>query len=846
VPQKLHRPNTMVQMPIGKNSLFYQEVCLSSALSLLVHKLGQEESAWGDHIEMSRYCSLKLLVAVLPALLARHVLAQAIPAPNAPAGPALAPQETQGSNTTANAGPVEEITVVGTSPLLGSGVDRNKIPVDTQVLDSANLTREGAPDILQALNTQIAGIVLDSASGNPYQPSLFYDGFEVSPLQGTSQGMAVYVNGLRFNQPFGDTVNWDLIPDIAISKINLEGSNPLFGLNALGGSFNVALKDGFSYSGGQADISGGSFGTVQGDLQYGIHIGNQALYVAGSVIHQDGWRDLQSTDIQNVFSDWGIKQDNVEIHLNLTAANSGINGPGTAPVELLDADSRAQFTAPNAIFNRYIQAAFRTSIDVNDTLSVQAQAYYDYFQQRVENGNSANDTPCDDGSNLLCQGPGMPSTTRGGAPIPAFLGNNAAYSELDTNTTNTNAYGAAFQVTGTSDLFGFKNHLVAGASFDGAQTEFSATAFIGGLTPITRIYIGPGEVIDEPGNNVPVRVAISDAYAGGFASDTLNLTSALALTISGRFNFAEIDLADQGGGDLTGNHAYARFNPASGLTYSFSPQLTAYAGYAEANRAPTPAELSCAGPENSCSLANFFVGDPDLKQVVAHTVEAGLRGHFDVTGGMRLAYDLSLFHTDSDDDIVFINSVTLNRAFFANVGQTRRQGGSGRIDIKTDRISAYVNYTYTDATYQTGYVEAGGSNPDADANGNITVRPGDELPGVPRSVVKFGIDGAITEAWHAGVDGQYQGGQYLFGDEANLTPRLPGYFVMNLHSTYDITPRFQVFANAQNLLDRRYYTYGTFSPTSSVFLVQAPNATNPRSYSLAEPLGVFGGLRVKF
>jgi outer membrane receptor protein involved in Fe transport len=341
-------------------------------------------------------------------------------------------------------------------------------------------------------------------------------------------------------------------------------------------------------------------------------------------------------------------------------------------------------------------------------------------------------------------------------------------------------------------------------------------------------------------------VAISDAYVGGFASDTLNLTNALALTVSGRLNFAEIDLQDQGGGDLTGNHAYARFNPAAGLTYTVAPWLTAYAGYAEANRAPTPAELSCADPENSCSLANFFVGDPDLKQVVAHTVEAGLRGHFDVADGARLGYDLSFFHTDSDDDIVFINSITLNRAFFANVGQTRREGGSARVDLKLARISAYANYTYTDATYQTGYVESGGSNPDADASGNITVRPGDQLPGVPRSVIKFGLDGVITQAWHAGVDGQYQGAQYLFGDDANLTPRLPGYFVMNLHSSYDVTQWFQLFANAQNVFDRRYYTYGTFSPTTSVFLAQAPNATNPRSFSLAEPLGFFGGVRVKF
>jgi iron complex outermembrane receptor protein len=751
------------------------------------------------------------------------------------------------AQTASPAAPVatEQVTVIGTSPLLGSGVDRTLIPAETQVLSSTDIARQGAPDVLGALNTQVAGINLDSASGNQYQPSLFYNGFEVSPLQGTSQGIAVYTNGIRFNQAFGDTVNWDLIPDVAISKLNVEGSNPLFGLNALGGSINVALKDGFTYHGGEADISGGSFGQIQGDIQYGMQNGEQAFYAAGSVVHQDGWRDLQSTDIQNFYGDWGIKHDGVEIHLDTTLANSVINGPGTAPVQLLNADSAAQFTAPNAVANRYIQQAARANIAVSDVVSVQAQAYYSYFQQRVVNGNAPNDFACDDGSGLLCQSAGVPSTTRGGAVIPAFLGN-GPYSELDDQTTNTNSYGGAAQFTDTGDLFGLKNHFVAGASYDGAQTEFSATAYIGGLTPITRDFVGPGIVIDEPGNNVPVRVAISDDYAGAYASDTLNLTPALAATASGRFNFAEVNLQDQGGGDLTGNHAYARFDPALGATYRVASWLSAYAGYAEANRAPTPAELSCAGPQNSCSLANFFVGDPDLKQVVAHTVEAGLRGHVQLSDSARLGYDLGLFHTDSDDDIIFINSLTLNRAFFANVGQTRRQGVSAHADLKFDRVSFYADYTYTQASFQTGYTESAGSNPNADANGNITVKPGDTLPGVPHNVLKLGIDGAITEAWHAGADGQLQSGQYLFGDEANLTPRLPGFFVLNAHTSYDITPRVQVFASASNLLDRRYYTFGTFSPTSAVYLAQAPNATNPRSYTLAAPIGFFGGVRVKF
>jgi outer membrane receptor protein involved in Fe transport len=797
---------------------------------------------------MSLHYRLGLLAATsLPAFLAQYAMAQTVPALTPQASTLASPQGSPGASPTSKANSEEEITVVGTSPLLGIGVDRNSIPVDTQVLNSADISRNGNADVLNALNKGVAGVNLDSGSGNPYQPNLFYNGFEASPLQGTSQGLAVYVNGVRFNQPFGDTVNWDMIPDIAISSIAVEGSNPVFGLNALGGSFNVQLKDGFSYHGGEAVLSGGSFSTIQGDLQYGVQSGNQALYVAGSVVHQDGWRDLQSTDIQNMYADYGIRSEKAEVHFDLQAANSGINGPGSAPIELLAADSAAQFTAPNAIYNRSIAATLRGNIKLSDTLSVQGVAYYDYFQQRVFNGNSPNDFPCDDGTGLLCQDVGVPSTTRGGTPIPAFLGPNPfSYNELDTQTTNTNGYGASGQVTDTGEVFGFTNHVVAGASYDGAQTLFSATAFIGGVTPLSRVFIGPGEVIDEPGNTVPVRVSISDDNVGVFGSDTLNLTNALALTVSGRFNFAEVNLNDLGRGDLTGNHAYARFNPSAGLTYKFFPWLTAYGSYAEANRAPTPQELSCAGPQNSCSLANFFVGDPDLNQVVAHTFEAGLRGRFHMPDESSIGYDLSLFHTNSDDDIVFINSSSLNYAFFANVGQTRRQGLSFRVDYKRDWLTAYVDYAYVDATTQTQYVESSGSNPAADAAGNLTVKPGDQLAGVPRTTLKIGMDFDVTRTFHIGGDGQLQSGQYLAGDEANLTAKLPGFFVMNLRTSYDITPWFQLFASAQNVLDRRYYTFGTFAPTNSVFLAQAPTATNPRSYSLAAPLGWFGGVKLKF
>jgi iron complex outermembrane receptor protein len=741
--------------------------------------------------------------------------------------------------------PLQPLTVIGTSPLIGSGIDRDLIPGETHVLTGADISRIGTPNATEALNQQLGGVTLDSASGNPFQPTFFYHGFQASPLQGVPQGLAVYVNGMRFNQPFGDTVDWDVIPDIAIDRINVVGSNPVYGLNALGGAVNVLLKNGFTFHGFEADLSGGSFSQRQGEFQYGQQDGDTSFYVAGNALQQGGWRDLQSSEIYNLYGDFGWRGQSSEVHANVTFAHTILNGPGTSPVELLAADSHAQFTAPNVISNQYLATSVNGNFDLSDATSLQALAYYRYLHQNVLNGNASNDTPCDDGSGLLCSDPGVVSTTTGGVAIPDFL-NGGPYSELDTQSSNTNAYGASAQLTNTSDLFGFRNHLVAGLSFDGAKNTFGAVSFIGGISSPARVFIGPGVVLDEPGDNVPVNVDITNATYGAYFADTLSLSREAALTISGRYNSAQTNLSDQNGGDLTGDHTYDHFNPAAGLTYRVTPWLTAYGGYAVTNRAPTPAELSCAGPENSCSLANFFVGDPNLQQVIAHTVELGVRGTFAPAADATLTYDVAFYRTNLDNDIAFINSVTTGRAFFANIGQTQRQGIDVSLQLTTERWLAYLAYSYTDASCQSGFVESAGSNPAGDANGNITVQPGDKLPGIPANQLKLGAYYKLTPAWTLGAVGIAASGQYLFGDEANLTPKLPGYYTLNLTTTYQVTKNVQFFAWVNNVTDQRYYTFGTFSPTTSVFLAQAPNATNPRSYSPAAPLGAFGGVRVTF
>jgi len=745
-----------------------------------------------------------------------------------------------------------QVSVIAPTPLLGSGVDRNKVPAASQVFSSSDVRLQGPPNYLDTMQNQAQGVQLNSAAGGPFQPNLTYHGFIASPLQGTPIGLAVYVNGVRFNQAFGDTVNFDLIPSVAIDSMNLMGSNPVFGLNALGGSLAIQLKNGFTYHGGEADFYGGSFGQIAGDVQFGKQIGNTAVYGAFSGLKENGWRDFQSSGLKQFYGDIGWRSNIAEVHLNIDVAQTSLQAPGTTPAEWLAVDPRAQFTGLSPIDNTYALISLNGNVQLSDTTSLQALAYSDYFLQRVGNGNVADFGPCSTITGFLCEaGTNVIATDRNGNPITDFL-NGGPYSDWDSETTNTNGYGVAAQITNENKIFGHDNQLVIGASFDGSSTLFGSTTGIGGLDPLSLNFIGPagfpqGIIVDQAdGADAPVRLGVSTAYYGIYVSDTFAITKRLSANVSGRFNAEQIDLNDMLGTGLSGNHSFTHFNPGVGLTYQVIPAVSVYASYSQSNRAPTPAELSCASPTSPCSLANFFTGDPNLNQVVAHTIEAGFRGQVTPYSGARLDWNLGFFHTNLDDDIAFVQSAVLGRGFFQNVGSTRREGFDAGFRLTSKRWLAYASYTYTNATFQSAFVESSPNNPEANTDGNILVQPGDRLPGVPLHLVKLGAQYKVTDAWTVGMTGVAASGQFLFGDEANLTKQLPGYVVLNFNTSYQVTPRIQLYGSVQNVLNTRYYIYGTFSPTSAITFVQAPGTTNPRAYNIAAPIGGFGGIRVTF
>ena len=350
-------------------------------------------------------------------------------------------------------------------------------------------------------------------------------------------------------------------------------------------------------------------------------------------------------------------------------------------------------------------------------------------------------------------------------------------------------------------------------------------------------------------------LSATSTYYGLFATDTFDVTPKLAITASGRYNIAQINLADRRGSDLNGNNRYSRFNPAIGATYKVFPALTAYGGYSEGNRAPTPSEIECSNPALPCLLPSSLSSDPPtLKQVVSHTYEAGLRGTFTMPKVLpgRFAWHFGLFRTDLNDDI-FAVATSLSTGFFQNIGSTRRQGIETSLNYRDDKWSVFGSYSLIDATFQSSLTLPSPSNPFADANGDIHVSPGNRMPGIPQNQLKVGANYRITQNWSVGGVLAYFSDQFLRGDESNQNSTLPGYAVVNLNTAYTITDNFEIFAGIRNLFNAHYNTFGAFGDPTGVGApgIPADATTNDprvdnRFVMPAPPLSIFGGIRIRF
>ena len=220
-------------------------------------------------------------------------------------------------------------------------------PSNNTRIDAKEIERTESPSAADTLQRLVPGVDIQSTSGNSLSPDVVYRGFVSSPIQGTPQGIAVYQNGVRVNEAFGDTMNWDMLPTFAIASMDMISNNPVFGLNALGGAVNIKMKDGFTYQGGKFEISGGSFGRVQGAADYGKQVGNFAFYGALEGVTDGGFREFGGSTIRRFYGDLGYRAEGNEFHLTAGLSDNlfGVDRAGADPVAQSGLEQRLYIAA---------------------------------------------------------------------------------------------------------------------------------------------------------------------------------------------------------------------------------------------------------------------------------------------------------------------------------------------------------------------------------------------------------------------------------------------------------------------------------------------------------------------
>jgi iron complex outermembrane receptor protein len=493
----------------------------------------------------------------------------------------------------------EHVVVYGTLPDSDIGLSPDKVPGLLQSFST--VTAQHGATVLDALGSQAAGVSLADTQGNVLFQDLHFHGFEASPLQGTPQGIAVYQNGVRLNEAFGDTVNWDAIPQAAIARLDVWSSNPVFGLNALGGSVNMVMKNGFTWQGTEASLQGGSYGHGMAAAQWGLEDGDFSFYGAAEGVTDEGWRFHSQSNLARLYADAGWRFGTGEIHLVASGAATSLGVVGSTPLDLIQRDLKSVYTFPQTTRNSIGSLALNGKTRLDEDWQLEASAYVRSLKQRHVDGNVGNFEGCSSkssfGGDLCLQNDAFPTPAGGntlafrnqfvimdsaGRVFPFDV--SAFYGTVDRTFTDTVSHGLTVQLTGGAKLIGLPNYFTAGGSIDHSAVGFQSTSTLGRILPNLDVAVDPtlagsGGIVHTLGNlgYAPANLGATTTYYGLYAVDALDLTDALTLTAGFRVNAADIVTRDRSGSaaELNGTHGYGHVNPLAFPPSAAIPKPTA-------------------------------------------------------------------------------------------------------------------------------------------------------------------------------------------------------------------------------------------------------------------------------
>ncbi|MCM0045447.1 MAG: TonB-dependent receptor [Burkholderiaceae bacterium] len=747
---------------------------------------------------------------------------------------------------------LQEVEVVGTSPLPGIGIEKDKLPYDVQTVTDEQLYRGQSLNLTDYMSRNLLGVNINEVQGSPFQADITYRGFRLSGILGSSQGMSVYLDGVRVNEPFGDVVNWDMIPEAAIGNVTLvPGSNPVYGLNTLGGALAFTTKSGLTTKGGEARLQAGSFGRARADVSYGSR-GDDGYhsFVAATGFREDGWRDYSSGNLGNVFAKIGRQQNDSNWDLSLLVGRSNLLGNGLLPSNhfgtaediedeaagvgpsvrgsgMYESNRRSVYTHPDRTRNELNQLTFNFQrlLDANTELAV--NAYLRQSKRRTVGGDAEREE-IDTGPN-------------------AGDFENEAVLNL-TNTAST-SYGTSANLT---KIMG-AHQLTTGVAVDASRSRYGASQADDCALSVTRLVSG----CDPAEDDAKVR---GKSYAVGiYGSDTWQVAQATHVTAAARFNHANVSNTITNFPNGVGverpheSFYYNSLNPSLGVAHQMSGAVTVFGNLGQSNRVPTVIELGCADPAEPCRLPTGLQADPYLKQVIARTLEAGIRWQIDSSTGMSAA----AYRSENRDDILFRALDNNGNGYFSNFSRTRRQGVDLSVYTTIAAVSLRASYSYLDATYQANGSLFGGER-------DITIRPGTKIAGLPDHTLRLNADWRTTEKLTLGgsvlttsslvsqgnEDGRV-GAEEDPSESIAASAKVKGYTILNLHANYEAAKGLDYFARINNVLDTRFETYGLmamsmFNADGSTIATAAQGPTMNRFVAPGAPRNFMVGVRYRF
>lgn len=709
--------------------------------------------------------------------------------------------------------PLPEIVITAPSRLAEVPLPLAEIPASVQVITGEEIEATQALN-LQDVMQRLPGVHLNDQQGNSLQFDMSLRGFTGSSVTGLPQGISVFIDGVRVNEPAVEEINFDLLPLDDIERVELmRGPTAIFGRNSLAGSVNIITRRGGPEREIIPEISGGSFGRRKAEGRISGTAGPIDYYFSGSQFNETGWRDQSEGRLSKGFGKLGFRRNGTDITLSYQFQNNRIEQPGTLPESILKLDRAQNFTGGD-FFNPNLHMGI---LNIRQRLGSGFSLALNGFHRSLD-AEQFNVSLLSENSRLF-------NETRSGGGTVQLAHEGRFWGR--TNTLTLGVEGARHDV----DIRVFEEQN------DRSRQRCQADAVAVGLDPAEACpEKALTSVLSDKQDTVAAYIQDTAELGRGLllAGDSLFVTGALRADYV-RHNIT--DSSPEEPGKASGRASYSRVLPRAGINYNLSDRYGAYFSYSQGFRVPAFLELTCAQPDSPCVGLQAGVapdtGFSKLSPVRVHNYEAGFRAR----PLPWLEGNLALYRTDVRDDIFSVSDPAALTVFFQNIGNTRRQGLEfGLRGIFRNVLEPYVNYALTRATFRNNIQLASPRTPGIPQQ----VQAGDDIPMTPSHRVNAGLRYHLYRWLSVSLDLSYVGDQFLRGDEANTQPKLDSYVVLNagldLHWR-----RVSGFVKINNLTNNHYETFGTFAPNAKVAGDPIERFLNPGA-----PINVLAGASYRF